>query len=89
MPRIAGQPSERLEFLLHEKARISRQITCDAGGRSVRAVRGAERVVNVDLGERGEVPREERIVFLLFGVETQVLEHHDVAVLHGGDGLFG
>ena len=43
----------------------------------VRAVRRAEGVVHVGVGELGEAPREGGVVRLLARVEPQVLEHHD------------
>ena len=47
--------------------------------RGVRAVRRAERVVHVAIGERRQRLRERRVVLLLFGMEAQVLEQHDTA----------
>ena len=49
----------------------------DARGRGVRAVRGAERVVDVDVGERRVAPRELGVVLRLPRLEADVLEHHD------------
>ena len=46
----------------------------DPFGRGVRAMRRAERVVDVDVGERRERRGERRVVLLLFGMEAQVLE---------------
>ena len=53
------------------------------------AVRGAERVVDVDVGERGERLGELGVVGLLAGVEAHVLEHQDLAVDHALDRLLG
>ena len=50
-----------------------------ADGRGVRAVRGAEGVVDVDVGEARQRARELLVVLLLLGVEAQVLEQHDLA----------
>ena len=47
-------------------------------GRGVRAVRGAEGVVDVDIGERRERRRELRIVLSLARLVTDVLEHQDL-----------
>ncbi len=44
-------------------------------------VRGAEGVVHVDIGERGQGPGEVRIVLGLPGVEAQVLEEQELSVL--------
>jgi hypothetical protein len=43
----------------------------------VRAVRRAEGVVDVNVGQRGELLRELRIVFLLFFVKAKILQQHD------------
>ena len=51
----------------------------DALGRRVRAMRGAERVVDVDVAERRECRRERGIVRLFLGVEAQILEQDDAA----------
>jgi len=51
-------------------------------------MRRAERVVDVDLGEGGELAAERRVVPLFAGVKSQVLEDEDTARLQGGDGLF-
>jgi hypothetical protein len=53
----------------------------------VGAVRGAEGVVHVDLGERGELTGEARLVLLLPGMEAEVLEQHDVPRPHLPHGL--
>ena len=60
-------------------------------------MRRAERVVHVDVAQRGQPLREAGIVLLFFGVEAQVLEQHDAAggcAAHGGlgrgtDAVFG
>ena len=51
----------------------------DPFGRRVRAMRRAERVVDVDVGEFGELPGKRRIVLLLLGVEAQILQEDDAA----------
>ena len=45
------------------------------GGR-VRAMRGSERVVHVDVGQLRELLRERRIVLFFLGMEAQVFEQH-------------
>ena len=52
----------------------------DRLGRRMCAVRGAERVVDVDVGQRGVAAGEADVVGGLPRVEAHVLEHHDVAV---------
>ena len=42
-------------------------------------MRRAERIVHVQIGERGQRRRELRIVFLFLRVEPQVFEQHDAA----------
>ena len=53
---------------------LSREVLHHAGGRGVRAVRGAEGVVHVDVASRASCGGERRVVLLLLGVEAQVLE---------------
>ena len=60
----------------------------DPFDRRVRPVRRAERVVHVEIGERGQRGREPGVVLLLFGMEPQVLEQHDAAAA-GVDHLHG
>ena len=48
----------------------------------VRAVRGAERVVDVGVGQRRVAPGELRVVLRLAGLVADVLEHHEIAVRH-------
>jgi hypothetical protein len=55
----------------------------------VRPVRGAERVVDVGVGERGEAARELGIVCLLPGMEAEVLEQEDLARGEALRGLLG
>ena len=45
--------------------------------RCVGPVRGAERVVHIQIGQRRELFRERRIVLFFFGVKSQILEKHD------------
>ena len=56
-----------------------RQQVRDALGAGVRAVRGAERVVDVDVGERGERARELGVVGCLARLEAHVLQQQDLA----------
>ena len=51
----------------------------DAHRRGVGAVRGAERVVDVDVGVAGQGPREGLVVGFLAGRKAQVLEQRDRA----------
>ena len=59
--------AEILEFLFHQQAgRGLRDEMGDAFGGSVRAMRGTERVVHIDVAELRELLRELRIVGLFF-----------------------
>ena len=53
---------------------------CDAFRRAVGAMGGAERVVHVNLGERGQLLRKLRHILLFFRVKAQVLEQQHFAV---------
>ena len=53
----------------------------DAFGRRMRAMRGAERVVDEDVAEFGDLLHEGGIVLLLAGMEARVLQQQDVSVL--------
>ena len=76
----AERVAEILQFLLHQQpGRRLRQELRDALDRRVRAVRRAERVVHVDVGERRQLRRERRVVLLLLRVEAEVLEQDDLA----------
>jgi hypothetical protein len=59
----------------------------DAVGRGVGAVRRAERVVDVDVGERCELSRESGVVGLLARIEAHVLQHQHLTGHHALDGL--
>ena len=72
--------AEVLDFRRHQQpgGRLL-DVMDDALGRRVRAMRRAEGVVDVDVGERRELARERRVVLLFLGVEPQVLEQDDAA----------
>ena len=55
----------------------------------MRAVGGAEGVVDVHVSEPGQLLRELRVVLLLLGVEAHVLEEESLAVLQVIDSLGG
>ena len=50
---------------------------------------GAEGVIHVGVGQRGQIPAELRQVLGLLLAETGVLQQHHIAVLHGGDSGLG
>ena len=77
--------AERIELRLHEQASRRRlKVTRDRLDRSVRAMRGGERVVDVTVCERGQLAGEAVVVGLFLGMEANVLEEHDLA---GDDAL--
>ena len=45
-------------------------------------MRGAERIVHIEVAQRGQLSGKGRIVFRFAGMESDVLQHHDVAVAH-------
>jgi len=49
---------------------------------------GAKRVVDIDIRIGGEFASELRIVLLLFGIKTNVLEQSDLPIHHRGNRLF-
>ena len=85
-PRRAGAPGAASRSVSAVTSRSSsKPAACsgseprDALGRRVRAVGGAERVVDVDVGQRRERGRELGVVRRLAGLEADVLEHEHVA----------
>ena len=78
------------DFLFHQQSgNGGLEIVRNALRRSVRAVRRAEGIVHVDLGQRRQRFRESRIVGFLFRVEAQVLEQQHLARLELARHLFG
>ena len=78
--RLLEDPGERRDLALEQPPRRRRQQVRDRLGRGVRAVRGAERVVDVDVGERRVALRELLVVLGLPRLVADVLHHHDVNV---------
>ncbi len=73
------------DFLFHQQAGDGGlEEMGDAFGGCVGAVRGAECVVDVDLGERGQRLGEGRIVGFFFGVVAQVFEQQHLAATRAG-----
>ena len=67
--------AEMVELLVHQEARARVAHEADhARGRGVSPVRGAERVVDVDVDALGERARELLVVLFFAGLKTQVLE---------------
>ena len=77
---LAEQPAEHLQLLLEQEPGVRREQVGDADGRRVRAVRRAERVVDVEVAAVGELAREPGSFARLARVEARVLEHLDALV---------
>ena len=75
---VTSWPSARDLLLEQEAAPALAHQLRQRVHRSVRAVHGAERVVDVDVAELGELPREALVVLLFFRVEAEVLEQADL-----------
>ena len=79
----AEDPRERRDLALEQQpGGGARDVVHDALGGRVRAVGGAEGVVDVGVGERGEARRQRGVVRRLAGLVADVLEHDDVPVGH-------
>ena len=84
---IVEQARQGIDLPLHQEAEAGRQEMGDTLGRGVGAVRGAERIVDVEIGEVGQFLGQGGIVVLLPRVEPEVLQQQDVTVLElVGDG---
>ncbi len=81
--------AEMLELGLHQPSGRARQQAGDRRGRGMGAMRGGEGVVDVEIAERGELAGEGGVVFLLGGVEAQILEQRDLARRQPGDDRLG
>ena len=77
---LAEQAAEMLELGEQQQSGVGRQQVRDGLGRGVRAVRRAERVVDVEVAAVGELAREALVVLRLARVEARVLEHVDALV---------
>ena len=81
--RVREDPGQRLDLALQQAARgRALDVLDDADRRGVRAVRGAEGVVDVEVREIAEALGQLGVVLRLARLEADVLEHHDVAVGH-------
>ena len=78
--RVPGRHGEVLQLLLHEQSGGGlRHVSNHAHGGGVRAMRRAERVVHIDVAQRGQLFRKLRIVLFFFRVEAQILQQQDFA----------
>ena len=82
-------PSQRRDFALEQQAcgRVV-DVVRDALGGRVRAVRGAECVVDVEIGELAELRGELRVVLRLARFVARVLEQQHFAVVQSRDQRF-
>ena len=85
-PRVVQRLVQRRQLGFHQLAREGGKVSGDSHDRSMRAVRGAEGVVHVQLPERRQPVCEFRVVRLLLGVKAHVLQQQNLAVLELGDG---
>ena len=72
---LAEQPAEVVELREQQQPRVGRQEMRHGLGRAVGAMRGAERVVDVEVVAVGELARVPLVVLRLARVEAGVLEH--------------
>jgi len=89
--RSANRVGQVLDFLFDEEtadARFAGHRFRNGDHRSVGAVAGAERVVDVNVGEGGEFRGEFGVALLFARLETEVFENDDVAVGQRGDFRF-
>ena len=78
--RMFYRVAQILQLLLHQEAgRAFADGSDDPVHRRVCPMGRPERVVDVEVGQLGELPGKNRVVFLLRGVEAQVLQQHDMA----------
>src|SRR2546421_3009311 len=82
MLHLAEQLAELCQFPLEQEARVRREQLRDADGRCVRAMNGAERVLDEEVVRVRELARERWIVLRLAGIEPSVLEHLEAIVAH-------
>ena len=82
--------AQELDFLAHQVAHSGvLDVVGDTGGGAVGAVSGAEGVIDIHLGQAGQLAGEGLQVLGLFLAETGVLQQHHVAVVHSGHSGLG
>ena len=85
---LAEQARQELDLLCHHEARtFFGDELHHARGRGMRAMRGTERVVDVDVAVRSERTRHRLVVGFLARIPAQVLEHRDLTIAQVGDDL--
>ena len=73
----AGQ---RAHLAFEQTSRCTRQQVCHAGGAGVRTVRGAEGIVDIDVGELRQLAGKLQVVGGLSRLEAHILQEQDLAV---------
>ena len=75
MQRIGNGAANKLNFFFQQEACCSRQKMRNTFHRSMRAVRNAETIINIYIGQRSKFFRKAKVIFFFFFMETQVLQH--------------
>ena len=75
---VAGESRQRVEFPLHQEARVRGKIVRQADGRRVRTMQGRERVVHEYASQTRKLSGERRFVRRLLSVKPNVLQQEDV-----------
>ena len=83
--RLLGHARQVVDLAFEQQPRDRRKVLRDANDRCVGAVRGAEGVADVDIGEPGQLAGELGIVRLFLDMEADVFQQQHLAVLHGVD----
>ena len=73
--RIGYGATKKVQFFFHKEAGDSRNILRDSFDGSMRPMRYAKRVVDGNIRQTGKSFGKRGIVFFLFRVKTEVLEH--------------
>ena len=90
---LVGEPAQHVDLGRHQAAHRRRQLQRDVVDRRLLAMDHAEAVADEGVGQLGELAGEGAADLVLLaglaGVEADVLEHRDLAVLEPGHGLGG
>ena len=80
---IRYRTSEIFQFLFHQKTGDGRQETSHTLCGRMRAMGGAEGIVDIHVAERGQIFGKCKIVFFFFGMEARVFQHQHLPRLEG------
>ena len=75
MQRIGNGTADKFNFFFEQEACGSRQKMRNAFYRSMRAVRNAETIINIYIGQRSKFFGKAKVIFFFFFMETQVFQH--------------